>query len=381
MTIEKLIGEFQNENIDFPTYILDDLKAQIPKGTKDADVKKILENVKKEYLSSLISPSEAIGVITAQSVGEPATQMTLNTFHFAGVASQSVEGLPRIIEILDAKKNLEGPMMKLYLKPELKITENKVKTIAAKIKETKLEDFSLSTDIDLEEHKVLIKLNLKELQKLDVEADSLISYLDRKIRKAAKIEEDILTISGTQTAGLKDLMSFKELAMSSIVYGIKGISEITILKENEEFLILTRGVALKQVLNIPEIDSTRIYSNDIHAIRDLFGVEAARNVIIKELMEVVKGQGLSVNERHVLLIADVMTYTGEARGMTRYGIVADKANVLTKASFETPLKHLSKGALLNEKNRLSSITENVMTNQQAYVGTGLAKISVKSTKN
>lgn len=380
MAYEKIFDRFIEENLDFPKYIIDEVKENLPEKLKDQKVSEILENVKKEYLSSLISPSEAIGVITAQSVGEPATQMTLNTFHFAGVASQSVEGLPRIIEILDAKKNLEGPSMKLYIKPELKIDEKKIKIIGAKIKETKLEEFSLSSDIDLEEYKVKIKLNMPSLEKLSIEPESILSLLDRKIRKIVSLEEDLLIISGTATSGLKDLMAFKELALSSIVYGIKGISEITILKENEEYIILTQGVALKQVLNIEEIDSTRIYSNDIHAIYDLFGIEAARNVIINELMEVVRGQGLSVNERHVLLIADVMTYSGEPKGMTRYGIVADKANVLTKASFETPLKHLSKGALLNERNRLSSITENVMTNQQVYVGTGLAKISVKENK-
>ena len=94
-------------------------------------------------------------------------------------------------------------------------------------------------------------------------------------------------------------------------------------------------------------------------------------------MEVVNSQGLSVNERHVLLIADAMCYIGEPRGMTRYGIVADKLNVLTKASFETALKHISKGAVMNEINPLTSITENIMTNQMVNVGTGIPKIAVK----
>jgi DNA-directed RNA polymerase subunit A" len=93
-------------------------------------------------------------------------------------------------------------------------------------------------------------------------------------------------------------------------------------------------------------------------------------------MEVVKSQGLTINERHVLLIADVMTYYGEIKGMTRYGIVGNKQNVLTRASFETPLKHLAYGALQNEENYLNTITENVMTNQIVRVGTGIPRISV-----
>jgi len=106
MSPKKIINEFKENKIDFPNYILDDLVALLPAKTTAANVKKVLDNVVAEYEDSKISPNEAIGVITAQSVGEPSTQMTLNTFHFAGVAEQSVEGLPRIIEILDAKKNL-----------------------------------------------------------------------------------------------------------------------------------------------------------------------------------------------------------------------------------------------------------------------------------
>jgi len=136
MSPKKIINEFKENKIDFPNYILDDLVALLPAKTTAANVKKVLDNVVAEYEDSKISPNEAIGVITAQSVGEPSTQMTLNTFHFAGVAEQSVEGLPRIIEILDAKKNLEAPSMRLFLKSK-GMSDAKFKLVADKIKETK----------------------------------------------------------------------------------------------------------------------------------------------------------------------------------------------------------------------------------------------------
>lgn len=380
MTVEKVIDDFGKENSHIPEYIFNELKAEIPTKTKDADVKKVLENVKREYEASLITTNEAIGVITAQSVGEPSTQMTLNTFHFAGVATQSVEGLPRLIEILDVKKNLQMPQMKLYLKKEMKLSDEKVKIIANKIRETTLSEFVKNVSIELEESKVLIEMDLKQLKKFNIEPESLISYLDKKIRKSSEFDGKALVISGSTTSSLKELMGHKELALNSIVYGIKGIKDVSLIKEDGEYVIITKGISIKQVSNIEEIDTKRIYCNDIVGIYDVYGIEAARQVIINEIMDVVKSQGLSINERHVLLIADIMTYTGEPRGMTRYGIVADKLNVMTRASFETPLKHISRGALINEQNELTSITENVMTNQMVYVGTGIPKVAVKSKK-
>ena len=374
----KVIEEFKKENPEFPLYILNEVEELLPKGTKDTAVKKVLVNVKDEYENSLISPNEAIGVITAQSVGEPATQMTLNTFHFAGVATQSVEGLPRIIEILDIKKTLEMPQMRIYLKKVY--NENKVKLIASKIKETKLSEFTKQVDIDLENIQVNIELDMKHLKKVKYDFDDLIPHLDKKVKKSAELEESLLIIKGTATSTLIDLMGMKENALNSIVYGIKGVKDISIVKEDEEYLILTHGIAVKQVLNIDEVDPSRFYCTSIVDMHANFGIEAARKTIIKEIMDVVESQGLSINERHVLLIADIMTYTGEPKGMTRFGVIADKLNVMTRASFETPLKHISKGALTNQSNKLSSITENVMTNQMVYVGTGMPKVAVKPEK-
>jgi DNA-directed RNA polymerase subunit A" len=380
MVKHKLIDEFRKANAEFPEYILDELESILPKGTTDANVKTILENIEVEYYDSQISANEAIGVITAQSVGEPSTQMTLNTFHFAGVATQSVEGLPRLIEILDIKKTLELPQMKIYLKKDLKLTEDKIKIVAAKVKETKLVEFATQSDILVDDNKVTIQLNKKDFKRLSIDEESVIPLLDRRIRKQASIEDGILTLQGEKVPSLKALMNIKEMAMSSVIFGIKGVKEVTIVKENDEYMILTNGISLKHVLTIPEVDTYRLSCNDLEETYSVFGVESARAVIMREIMEVVKSQGLSINERHVLLIADVMTYTGEPRGMTRFGIVADKLNVLTRASFETPLKHISRGALMGEENKLSSITENVMTNQMVNVGTGLPRVSVKSTK-
>ncbi len=372
----KLITKFREENSEFPKYILDQVQALLPDKVSDKDVEKVLENIKSEYKNSLITPYEAIGVITAQSIGEPSTQMTLNTFHFAGVATQSVEGLPRLIEILDVKKSIDKPMMKIYLKKEFQ-SEEKLKFVANKIKETKLIEFTNNVDLDSEENIVKIDLDIKTLKKYGIDPESLLSYLDRKIRTSASFEDKSIILKGSATATLRDLLAMKELAANSIVYGIKGVSDVSLMKEDKEFVIYTQGISLKNIVKMEEVDTSRLYCNNLNEIFDTFGIEAVRAAIIKEILEVVNSQGLSINERHVLLIADMMTQTGELKGMTRYGIVADKMNVLTRASFETTLKHISRGALLHERNELNTLAENVMTNQQVYVGTGIPKISVK----
>lgn len=376
MSFEKLVDDFKKKNQEFPQYILDEVLEYTPKSVSDSTFKKILNNIAEEYENSLISPNEAIGVITAQSVGAEATQMTLNTFHFAGIASQSVQGLPRLIEILDARKNLDTSYMKIYLNKNIK-TEKDFKFVANKIKETKLFEFVTNVDVDIEEKKVVIQLDIKKLKKFEIDPEKLLSFIDKKIRKKCSFDDNLLLIQEKGNVTLKNLISNKELAMNSIVYGIKGITDVSLIKDGNDFVIITKGVALKSVMNMKEVDVSRLYSSDIFQVSEIFGIEAGRQVIINEIEEVVKSQGLSINKRHIFLLADIMTQTGEVKGMTRYGVVSDKLNVLTKASFETPLKHLSVGALMNESNYLSSVTENVMTNQMVKVGTGIPKISVK----
>ena len=102
---------------------------------------KVLIYLEEQYTKAHVHPGEAIGIITAESFGEPGTQMTLNVFHFAGVAEVSVtQGLPRLIEILDARKEISTPSMEIYLKSPYNKDAKEVKRIAALVKETKLSE-------------------------------------------------------------------------------------------------------------------------------------------------------------------------------------------------------------------------------------------------
>ena len=373
--IQKMLDEFETSK-KLPKYILDQIKDNLPKDISEKKLKEVLENVKEEYENSLISENESIGVITAQSFGEPATQMTLNTFHFAGVAAQSVEGLPRIIEILDMRKEISNPIMKIFLKDEFN-SENGLKDFARKIKETKLIEIVENIDMDVVNKKISFGISQEDLGLINLKIDEIPALFDKKYKTKFEINGNTIIINEAINASIKDISSTKEIISNVIIRGIKGISDITIAKEKGEIFLLARGSSLKKVLKYEEVDETKIYSNNIHEVYSCFGVEAARMVIIKEIQDVVESQGLSVNFRHIELIGDVMTQSGVPKGMTRFGVIADKVNVLTKASFETSLKHISQGALICEEDALNSITENIMTNQIAYVGTGIPKIKVR----
>ena len=377
--INKKVEEFERKNANFPQYIIDSLKKNIPKNLSEKEINMVLENVEKEYLEAQVSAYEAIGIITAQSIGEPATQMTLNTFHFAGVSAQSVEGLPRIIEIMDLKKTQSNPYMKIYVTKEYQ-SEEKIKKVVDKIKELKLKNFVKKVDLNIQDKIVSFEVDFDGLSKLDIDKEKIVSLLDKKYTKRVSFDKSTMSIQENQNSGFKDLLNLQEQVLSIVVYGIVGISDVTIIKENNELIIFTKGIALKKAMKIEGVDLSRIYCNDIIEIYSNFGIEAARETIIREILEVCNNQGLSVNQRHLTLIADLMTSEGVPKGMTRFGIVANKLNILTKASFETPIKHLSNGSLLEEENHLNSITENVMTNQMIYVGTGMPKIKVKDRK-
>ena len=149
------------------------------------------------------------------------------------------------------------------------------------------------------------------------------------------------------------------------------------VKREDEFVIVTAGSNLKDVMKLEYVDKTRTTTNDIFEIQALFGIEAARQAVINEVYNVIENQGLNVDIRHIMLIADVMSFSGKVRGITRYGVVSDKSSVLARASFETPIKHMVEAALTGEVDPLTSVVENVMINQAIPVGTGLPELISK----
>jgi len=169
----------------------------------------------------------------------------------------------------------------------------------------------------------------------------------------------------------------KEKVKDVYIKGIKGITQVLPVKRGEEFIIITAGSNIKDVFKMEEVDTTRTTTNDVYEIANVFGIEAARQAVINEVYKVIESQGLNVDIRHIMLVADTMCVDGDIKGITRYGIVSEKASVLARASFETPIKHIINAALVGEEDKLSSVVENVMLNQPVPTGTGLPGLLTK----
>jgi len=375
---------FKEYDDKLPAKILKDIKDNVQSGTSQSKLKDVLEKAVAEYLESRAAPGECVGNVAAESIGEPGTQMTLNTFHFAGVAEMNVTvGLPRIIEILDARKELSTPSMEIYL--EKPYSQGKdIKNLALSIKETLLQDVAAEFLINIVDLTISINLKREVMRGASITSATVVNAMKRHTKGYnVKAEEDAIVLkSRSKDMNLNDLYKDKEKIKSVHLKGVKGIKQVLPVKRGDEFLIVTAGSNLKEVLKLEYVDSERTITNNVFEIADVLGIEAARQAIINEVFGVIENQGLNVDIRHIMLVADTMTTTSNIKGITRYGVVSEKSSVLARASFETPIKHIINAAMVGEIDYLDSVVENVMINQPVPVGTGLPSLVTKvSGKN
>lgn len=371
-----IFKEFRDK---LPKKILDEIKENVSSGISQSKLKEILNQTLKEYEESKAAPGECIGNVSAESIGEPGTQMTLNTFHFAGVAEMNVTvGLPRIIEILDGRKELSTPTMEIHLQKPYSQGKD-IKKLALSIKETLLNDIALEFQINIVDLLISIKLNKELMRSAGITAATITNGLKKYLKGYnIKVDNDTVVLkSRSKELSLNNLYKDKEKMKKVHLKGIKGIMQVLPVKKGDEFLIITSGSNLKEVLKQDYIDSIKTVTNNIFEIADVLGIEAARQAIINEVFGVIENQGLNVDIRHIMLVADTMCNTGVIKGITRYGVVSEKSSVLARASFETPLKHIINAALVGEVDYLESVVENVMINQPVPVGTGLPSLITK----
>ncbi len=324
-----------------------------------------------------MASGEAIGIVTAQSIGEPSTQMVLNVFHSAGVSEMQVtQGLPRLIEIVDARKAPSTPTMEIHLEKEYD-NEKNARTIAEKIKETKFGEVIDKIKINFGEKKIEALMSPDSLKMIHTS----ISDLSNKLKEEGypnKLRDQTLVFHEPKL-DFKQLYKLKEKLKTIQVSGIDGISQILVVKRDEHYVILTAGSNLEDIFSVKGIDKTKTTTNDIHEIYNVLGIEAARQSVINEIRKTIEAQGLDIDIRHLKLVADAMTSTGVVSGSTRMGIISQKSSVLARASFETPIKHFVNATLKSTKDELASVIENIILNQPIPVGTGLPGLLVKIT--
>jgi DNA-directed RNA polymerase subunit A" len=361
------------DNIQLPKKLIEKIEEIAKKKRLDKNKKKKLkEEVERKYIKSRFEPGEAIGITTAQSISEPATQMTMRTYHFAGTAGIRVAyGLPRLIEIFDAKKKTETPLMTVYLKKRFNNTKD-ARRIAEQITEKNILDLIKKVSLDLSANRIEMEVVDKRKAKLIAKA---IKENFKNVR--VKITSDKVVASPKTDLEIKKLQKLKEKILQTHVYGIKDISNTVVRRIGEEWVITTKGSNLEDVLTVKEVDEIRTITNDIHEMMRVLGVEATRNLIIEEAVKTLQEQGLDVDVRHIMLVSDMMTLRGNVRAIGRYGIAGAKTSILARAAFEETIKHLVKASVRNEVDEFAGIFENVMIGQVVPSGTGMFELIAK----
>jgi DNA-directed RNA polymerase subunit A" len=321
-------------------------------------------------------PGDAVGVVAAQSLGEPGTQMTMRTFHYAGVAERVPTGLPRLIELVDARKEPKSPLMSIYLKGEDGKKEEKAIKIAEEVERTILRQVA-----EVEEDFIGKEIRINALEDEMKAKGITFGELKEAVKKGAggsSVQSEKKTIIvKPKTKSLRSIRRFANKLHGIHIKGIEKITRAIVLKGKNEYYIRTSGSNLLAVLKHDKLDGRRAYTNDVKEIERVLGVEAARNALMKEISGVMDMQKLSVDIRHVMLLADAMTMDGAIKSIGRHGLSGEKAGVLARAAFEETLKHLVAASLKGEEDKLVGITENIIVGQTVPIGTGNIKLKMK----
>lgn len=370
-TIEEMI-----KNLQLPKNIMDSLRDDLSKiKVTKKELEDIVEKTIESYNYARIEPCESAGVVSAQSIGEPGTQMTMRTFHYAGVAEINVTlGLPRLIEIVDARKNPSTPMMTINLTKEYAQDRELARKLAWEIEATYISHLgSVSTDIG--EMALIVELNQKVISQRDLTPQNIGEILVSELGVPVVIKGHTLTIRPANES-YRELLQLGKSLDSVVIKGLKAIKRVVIRKEDtiDEYVLYTEGSALSDVADLEGVDMTRSSTNNINEIYEVFGIEAARNSIIKEATDTLREQGLTVDIRHIMLVSDIMSVDGEVKPIGRHGISGEKASVLARAAFEVTVNHLLDAGVRGDVDQLLGVTENVIVGQPIRLGTGNVKL-------
>ena len=394
----------------------------------------LMELIVVTHMKSWVQPGDQVGIVAAQSIGEPATQMTLNTFHQAGVASKSAvtRGVPRLRELLKVTQNPKATSLTIYLKPEYRKNKDKAREVVQDLELTVLRNITDKVAIywDETDAKTVVKddiplmtfyrqfemetqsaswskwmlrleLNREEMFNRNISIQEVVSVIKAQFNNDINIvysdyNSDNLVMRirlpnrDTDTASNLDeftnLKKFQNKLLNSIVIrGLPGIKAVTFrndkqyvemvegrYQEVEQFVLDTDGSNLIKVMNHPAVDGTHVYSTNVWDIYEVLGIEATRAILFNEISGLFDSVG--VNYRHLCLLCDVMTRFGRLMSIDRYGINKNDIGTLAKASFEETEKILLKAALFGEVDPVTGVSANIMMGQAIRGGTAFSQI-------
>jgi DNA-directed RNA polymerase II subunit RPB1 len=419
----------------------------------------LLDTITLDYKRAIVTPGEMVGMIAGQSIGEVSTQMTLNTFHFAGVASKSnvTRGVPRIEEILSLSSEIKNPSLSIYLKKDDETQKDKARSIMYMLEHTQLEEIVKSVEIcfdpddlntlinddkdTIEQYRYFEKM-VDECNEVSLSNDEnekskwvIRMIMDPEVMLEKNITMDDVNFTlnncyenqiscvysdynadklvfrirmneviknSSSRGGQKKtkvnpldqsdqiyiLKNFQEHLLQNVVLrGIKGIDKVIlrkikdnmvenngVYKKQDIWVLDTIGTNLLDVLGLDYIDKNRTFSNDIVEIYNVLGIEAARQAIYNELVDVIEFDGTYINYHNFSVLVDRMTFTHKMISIFRHGINNDNIGPIAKASFEETPEMFLKAARHGELDTLRGISANVMCGQEGFFGTSCFQV-------
>ncbi|PWA79497.1 RNA polymerase II large subunit [Artemisia annua] len=392
----------------------------------------VIGEIESRFLQSLVAPGEMIGCVTTQSIGEPATQMTLNTFHYAGVSAKNVTlGVPRLREIINVAKKIKTPSLSVYLKPDVSKTKDQAKNVQCALEYTTLRGVTQATEVwyDPDPMNMIIEEDVDFVKSYYVMPDEELDMgkispwllrielnremmVDKKLSMADIAEKINLAFGDDLTciynddnadklilrirmmndemqgdAAAEDDVFLKKIESSLLMEmplrGLHDINKVFIksgkvnkfdknegFKPEVEWMLDTEGVNLLAVMGHEDVDALRTTSNHVIEVLEVLGIEAARRALLDELRAVISFDGSYVNYRHLAILCDTMTHRGHLMAITRHGINRNDTGPMMRCSFEETVDILLDAAVYAETDYLRGVTENIMLGQLAPLGTG-----------
>ena len=389
-----------------------------------------VKNIEESFKYSKIEPGEAVGILSAQSLGEPCTQLTLNSFHFAGAGRS--QGLPRIKELLNVENRPILATTDVYLKAPHCFVKSDAITINNEINSITLKEVIVSYKFyfaNIDGPEIRNYVNLEKITNATgytsspwilkiMFDDSNIGLTDiwSCLEKLSFVHNPILepneksitfrisvynVVDATKVNGQKiidenndfyvnDISNIMKKGLEPVmIKGLKNIrngevEDITINRYDEildcvvpqkTFKIVTSGTNLEELLCNPAIDTCLTNSNNIIDTYNVFGIEAARIVFIKELHSVLK-EVAPLDIRHISVLVDRLVQNGTLSKANSAGMDDFNNGVLAKSSFEKVLYHLNNASLTGSEDTISGISSNIMVGHVAPCGTGSVNVSI-----
>jgi DNA-directed RNA polymerase II subunit RPB1 len=401
----------------------------------------LLTEVRYRYIKSRVHPGEMVGPISAQSIGEPTTQLTLNTFHSAGTAkANATAGVPRFSELISASHNPKNPMNTIYLDPSIASLQVDAISKMKDIQKTTLRDITksvriyydpnpLSSNSVVQEDRQILQTYEKfsvtqcstnlspwimrlELDTMEMAVRRIMdmTLIQAKIEnnKVLKVFSCVHTdtnfpgkmvmrivFSNDNVKNALSLRFIEDKLLDTVILGVEGIGKVFIREVNDElmydesvggftprkqYVLDAEGTNLLDLATVTGVDPLRNFSNDIHEVLEVFGIETVRIALFEEFNEVFKSGGEVVNYHHMITLVDTMTYLGRIMEINRFGMNKGENGVLAKSSFEETSKHLFNAALSADFDNMKGVSANIMFGQKPPCGTGFVDILIDETK-